>query len=312
MDCAVVVDILQFGSTALFDVGVDVDPSDNNNIVGVIRTPQPHSHLTAPSLFSPPSQPAQYKVCCPKLNYFIQFPTLSHSLHCQQTRRGRRWSAGNASVTSSSLVYEEIQVISNKLTPQSFTSYTSWQSADNFAITLTWYFDWPGRCWCSENRKIVQRGGKLQNIEQLFSAIQTIYNRWNCWIRCCTHKGGIYQKKWYLLHNLLLLRWFQDDGRFSWRPNTTKFITNTISPSYRYLQDPFYCLHCRQMDCGTKVTQYLLFYLQSSFRYVNWRSLMRKLFGGAEVQSSQLFLVHFPSFLRQLDRMVSLFGVRFV
>ena len=125
VDCAVVVDILQFGSTALFDVGVDVDPSDNNNIVGVIRTPQPHSHLTAPSLFSPPSQPAKYKVCCPKLNYFIQFPTLSHSLHCQQTRRGRRWSAGNASVTSSSLVYEEIQVISNKLTPQSFTSYTS-------------------------------------------------------------------------------------------------------------------------------------------------------------------------------------------
>ena len=51
--------------------------------------------------------------------------------------------------------------------------------------------------------------------------------------------------------------------------------------------------------------------LQSSFRYVNWRSLMRRLFGGAEVQSSQLFLVHFPSFLRQLDRMVSLFGVRF-
>ena len=39
MDC-VVVDILRFGSTALFDVGVDVDPSDNNNIVGVIRTPQ--------------------------------------------------------------------------------------------------------------------------------------------------------------------------------------------------------------------------------------------------------------------------------
>ena len=38
---------------------------------------------------------------------------------------------------------------------------------------------------------------------------------------------------------------------------------------------------------------------------------MRKLFGGVEVQSSQLFLVHFPSFLRQLDRMVSLFGVRF-
>ena len=124
MDC-VVVDILRFGSTALFDVGVDVDPSDNNNIVGVIRTPQTHSHLTAPSLFSPPSQPAQSKVCCPKLNYFVQFPTLSHSLYCQQTRRGRRWSAGNASVTSSSLVYEEIQVISNKLTPQSFTSYTS-------------------------------------------------------------------------------------------------------------------------------------------------------------------------------------------
>ena len=61
---------------------------------------------------------------------------------------------------------------------------------------------------------------------------------------------------------------------------------------------------------GKNVTKYLN--LQSSFRYVNWRSLMRKLFGGAEVQSSQLFLVHFPSFLRQLDRMVSLFGVRFV
>ena len=45
-DC--VLDILRFGSTALFDVGVDVDPSDNNNIVGVIRSPQPHSHLTAP------------------------------------------------------------------------------------------------------------------------------------------------------------------------------------------------------------------------------------------------------------------------
>ena len=81
MDC-VVVDILRFGSTALFDVGVDVDPSDNNNIVGVIRTPQPHSHLTAPSLFSPPSQPAQYKVCCPgKIKLFYHSPlTLSQSL----------------------------------------------------------------------------------------------------------------------------------------------------------------------------------------------------------------------------------------
>ena len=37
---------------------------------------------------------------------------------------------------------------------------------------------------------------------------------------------------------------------------------------------------------------------------------MRRLLGGGEVPSSQLFLVHFPSFLRQLDRMVSLFGVR--
>lgn len=50
--------------------------------------------------------------------------------------------------------------------------------------------------------------------------------------------------------------------------------------------------------------------LQSSFRYVDWRLLMRRLLGGGEVPSSQLFLVHFPSFLRQLDRMVSLFGVR--
>ena len=29
-----------------------------------------------------------------------------------------------------------------------------------------------------------------------------------------------------------------------------------------------------------------------------------------ELEDSQLFLVHFPSFLRQLDRLVSLFGVR--
>ena len=184
---------------------------------------------------------------------------------------------------------------------------------DNFSITLITYCDWPGRCRCSENRKIVQCGGKLQNIEQLFSAIQTIYNRWNCWIRCCTHKGGIYQKKWYLLHNLLLLRWFRGDGRSSWRPNTTKFTTNTILRSYRYRsQDiPPFNVHTAAAKWTRKnVTKYLN--LQSSFRYVNWRSLMRKLFGGAEVQSSQLFLVHFPSFLRQLDRMVSLFGVRFV
>ena len=50
--------------------------------------------------------------------------------------------------------------------------------------------------------------------------------------------------------------------------------------------------------------------LQSSFRYVNWKLLMRKLFGD-KVNNSQLFLVHFPSYLRQLDRMVSLFGLRF-
>ena len=49
--------------------------------------------------------------------------------------------------------------------------------------------------------------------------------------------------------------------------------------------------------------------LQSSFRYVNWARLMSKLFGG-EPDNSQLFLLHFPSFLRQLDRLVSLFGVR--
>ena len=52
------------------------------------------------------------------------------------------------------------------------------------------------------------------------------------------------------------------------------------------------------------------FVLQSSFRYVNWQVLMSRVFGST-VTSSQLFLVHFPSFLRQLDRMVSLFGVRF-
>ena len=74
-------DILRFGSTALFDVGVDVDPSDNNNIVGVIRTPQPHSHLTAPSLLSPPSQPAQHKVCPGKIKLFYHSaPTLSLSI----------------------------------------------------------------------------------------------------------------------------------------------------------------------------------------------------------------------------------------
>ena len=50
--------------------------------------------------------------------------------------------------------------------------------------------------------------------------------------------------------------------------------------------------------------------LQSSFRYVNWKLMMRKLFGD-KVNNSQLFLVHFPSYLRQLDRMVSLFGLRF-
>ena len=74
-------DILRFGSTALFDVGVDVDPSDNNNIVGVIRTPQPHSQLSAPSLLSPPSQPAQYKVCPGKIKLFYHSaPTLSLSI----------------------------------------------------------------------------------------------------------------------------------------------------------------------------------------------------------------------------------------
>ena len=35
-----------------------------------------------------------------------------------------------------------------------------------------------------------------------------------------------------------LLRWFQDDGRSSWRPNTTKFITNTILRSYRWASTP--------------------------------------------------------------------------
>ena len=49
--------------------------------------------------------------------------------------------------------------------------------------------------------------------------------------------------------------------------------------------------------------------LQSSFRYVDWASLMRRLFG-SRVDSSQLLLVHFPSFLRELDRLVSIFGVR--
>ena len=73
-----VLDILQFGSTALFDVGVDVDPSDNNNIVGVIRSPQPHSHLTAPSLLSPASQ---YKVCQGKIKLFYNSaPALSLSI----------------------------------------------------------------------------------------------------------------------------------------------------------------------------------------------------------------------------------------
>ena len=48
---------------------------------------------------------------------------------------------------------------------------------------------------------------------------------------------------------------------------------------------------------------------QSSFRYVNWSRLMGSLFS-EELEDSQLFLVHFPSFLRQLDRLVSLFGVR--
>ena len=135
-----------------------MDPSDNNNIVGVIRTPQPHSHLTAPSLFSPPSQP--YKVCCPgKIKLFYHSPlTLSHSLYCQQPRRGRRWSAGNASVTSSSQVYEEIQVISNKLTPaEVHISHLVTQGGDNFAIT--WYFD-------------CQAAADAQKIGKLFSVVE--------------------------------------------------------------------------------------------------------------------------------------------
>jgi len=49
--------------------------------------------------------------------------------------------------------------------------------------------------------------------------------------------------------------------------------------------------------------------LQSSFRYIDWKTLMRALFGDG-THNSSLFLVHFPSFLRQLDRLVSLFGVR--
>ena len=49
---------------------------------------------------------------------------------------------------------------------------------------------------------------------------------------------------------------------------------------------------------------------QSSFRYVDWAHLMKSLFGD-HINRSQLFLVHFPSFLRQLDRVVSLFGVRY-
>ena len=97
-DC--VLDILRFGSTALFDVGVDVDPSDNNNIVGVIRSPQPHSHLTAPSLLSPASQPSQYKVCQGKIKLFYHSaPALSLSLLLSDSEgeevdwrtRGRQW-----------------------------------------------------------------------------------------------------------------------------------------------------------------------------------------------------------------------------
>ena len=84
--------------------------------------------------------------------------------------------------------------------------------AGDTAPVLT-HCDWPGCRGCSENRKIVQCGGKLQNIEQLFSAIQTIYNRWNCWIRCCTHKGGILSKEMISFtqqHNLLFC---SDDSR---------------------------------------------------------------------------------------------------
>ena len=65
---------------------------------------------------------------------------------------------------------------------------------DVFSITANWcltYFDSPGSRGCPENRKIVHSGGKLQNIEQLFAAIQTIHNRWNCWI-CGSFDEGDY------------------------------------------------------------------------------------------------------------------------
>ena len=98
MYCCIVcfTDILRFGSTALFDVGVDVDPSDNNNIVGVIRTPQPHSQLSAPSLLSPPSQPAQYKVCPGKIKLFYHsaprlYLSLLLSVSEGETVEWRRW-----------------------------------------------------------------------------------------------------------------------------------------------------------------------------------------------------------------------------
>ena len=65
-----------------------------------------------------------------------------------------------------------------------------------------------------------------------------------------------------------------------------------------------------QVNRGLISSEVNLFFFQSSFRYVDWTKLMKSLFGN-QISRSQLFLVHFPSFLRQLDRVVSLFGVRY-
>ena len=60
---------------------------------------------------------------------------------------------------------------------------------------------------------------------------------------------------------------------------------------------------------NTLHSKYNLAELQGAFRYIDWAKLMGRLFG-AKLAPTQLFLVQFPAFLRHLDRVVSLFGVR--
>ncbi|XP_023320293.1 membrane metallo-endopeptidase-like 1 isoform X2 [Eurytemora carolleeae] len=278
----IITDLLMFGGSSMFDVSVDIHPFNSSQYIILVKLP---SHSNLPALFPVPGDPLYptldplYPTLEPTKQYPTpdnEYPNLGPNSLYPKTKSAFESSGFEPSSSSSDShgIFSDPKPGSNLKPINIFSSFNHKNKSEQ------------GR----QKRELKQTQQNIISSQQLFQDIQNAAE---------SHSIG----------NLInLVEEFDLLSSYSqpFKQTTADEIVGFIAALSKALPDRNQELKAFRENRVYNL--YTLQELQSCFKYVNWGLLMDRLVG--KQNGEERYMVQFPSHLRQIERVVSLFGVR--